>query len=386
VSPSKWHRAHTTWFFETFVLGPHQPAYEPVDPAYEFLFNSYYEQVGPRHPRAERGLISRPSVAEVGSYRAAVDDAMLDLFEADADSVADLVDLGLHHEQQHQELLLMDIKHVLSCNPTRPAYQAAPAPRPASSAGAHRWDEVEGGIHEIGHDGAPTAGNPTGFGYDNEGPRHEVLLQPFRIADRLVTCSEWLAFMADGGYARPELWLSEGWATVQRDGWAAPLYWEADGDGWAAFTLHGLQPVDPDEPVAHVSYMEADAFARWAGARLPTEAEWEVAAGHGAGDAPNDAGTARYHPRPAPEGGPPGLRQVGGDVWEWTASSYRPYPGFHPAEGAVGEYNGKFMVGQTVLRGGACVTPAGHTRPSYRNFFPHTARWAFSGLRLAADA
>jgi ergothioneine biosynthesis protein EgtB len=380
VSPTKWHRAHTTWFFETFVLGPHDPGYRPVDARYDYLFNSYYEQVGPRHPRAERGLISRPTVAEVGAYRAAVDDALGAFLDDPAGErwaeVGPLVELGIHHEQQHQELLLMDIKHVLSCNPLRPAYApAAPALAPAGAAPPVGWTDVEGGIHVVGHAGH-------GFSFDNEEPRHEVLLRPFRIADRLVTCGDWLAFMADGGYERPELWLSEGWATVQRDGWRAPLYWEPDGGGWAEFTLHGLRPVAPGDPVVHVSYLEADAFATWAGARLPTEIEWEVAAGR----AGPTVGPHTLHLHPAADGRSMPFGQAGTEVWEWTASSYLPYPGFQPPPGAVGEYNGKFMCGQMVLRGGACITPPGHARTTYRNFFPPAARWAFAGLRLAADS
>ncbi len=400
VSPTKWHRAHTTWFFETFVLGPHLTGYSAVHPGYDYLFNSYYEQVGPRHPRAERGLISRPTVAEVGAYRASVDDAVRHLLHTSdptrAEAVRPLVEMGLHHEQQHQELLLMDIKHVLSCNPLRPAYDVAPLTEQAGAgasagegtsagAGPAGWVEVGGGLEQIGHDGIGDD-----FAFDSETPRHRTFLEPFRVADRLVTCGEWLAFLDDGGYRRPELWLSDGWATVSQQGWRAPLYWRNEGDGWpsdawSVFTLHGMQPVDPAEPVAHVSFFEADAFASWAGARLPTEAEWEVAAAaHVGDDTPNDLATGALHPQAAVPR--PGLRQAFGDVWEWTASPYRPYPGFRPAAGAIGEYNGKFMCNQMVLRGGACTTPAGHTRPTYRNFFPPAARWAFSGLRLAADA
>ncbi|MCU1352792.1 MAG: ergothioneine biosynthesis protein EgtB [Acidimicrobiales bacterium] len=393
VSPTKWHRAHTTWFFETFVLGPHDPGYEPVHPGYDYLFNSYYEQVGPRYPRPDRGLISRPTCAEVGAYREAVDRSLAELLDGADDAtwraVAPLVELGVHHEQQHQELLLMDIKHVFSVNPLRPAY----AHRAPHAAGEHRWPTSDAGrgsdrrwvdvdvdgIVEVGHDGR-------GFAFDNEGPRHQALVRPFRLADRLVTVGDWSDFMADGGYDRPELWLSEGWATVQQQGWRAPLYWESDGPHWAIFTLEGLGPLVPDAPVCHVSFFEADAFARWSGARLPTEEEWEVAAvACPAADRPNDLSSGALHPRAAPAAAGPGLRQLGGDVWEWTASPYRPYPGFHPLAGAIGEYNGKFMCNQMVLRGGSCATPAGHTRPTYRNFFPPSARWAFSGLRLAAD-
>jgi ergothioneine biosynthesis protein EgtB len=379
VSPTKWHRAHTTWFFETFVLGPYAPGYEPVHEAYDYLFNSYYEQVGPRHPRSERGLISRPTVAEVGDYRAAVDERLgAFLSAADPETwavVAPLVELGVNHEQQHQELLLMDIKHVLSRNPLRPAYVPEHRSTPVGSAGHPTWIEIEpGGVVEIGHDGR-------GFSFDSEGPRHRTYLEPFRIADRLVTCGEWADFIADGGYERSELWLSDGWATVGQQGWTGPLYWEDGG----VFTLRGQQAVDPTTPVCHISFFEADAFATWAGARLPTEAEWEVAVERlDPVDPPNDLRTRALHPRAAPDG--TGLKQTAGDVWEWTASPYRPYPRFRPEAGAIGEYNGKFMCNQMVLRGGASVTPAGHVRPTYRNFFPPSSRWAFSGLRLAADA
>ena len=381
ASPAKWHRAHTTWFFETFVLGPHQPGYRPVEPGYDYLFNSYYEQVGPRHPRAERGLISRPTVAEVGAYRTAVDHALGSFIDGTArerwEDVGPLIELGIHHEQQHQELLLMDIKHVLSRNPLHPAYADAADLTLPGDAVPISWIEVAGGIEQVGHPGG-------GFAFDNEGPRHDTLLRPFRIADRLVSNGDWLAFMADGGYERPELWLSDGWATVQQEGWRAPLYWEPDCDGWAEFTLHGLRPVDPVDPVVHVSYLEADAYATWAGARLPTEFEWEVAARCTAVGAA--ASHHELHLHPTGRGASAGLGQAATEVWEWTASSYLPYPGFQPPPGAVGEYNGKFMCGQMVLRGGACITPPGHARPSYRNFFPPAARWAFAGLRLATDA
>jgi ergothioneine biosynthesis protein EgtB len=382
VSPTKWHRAHTTWFFETFVLGPHRPGYEVVDPAYGFLFNSYYEGVGPRHARPQRGLLTRPGVAEIAAYRAAVDDAMDDLLADDlAPEVAALVELGLHHEQQHQELLLMDIKHVLATNPLRPAYAAAGLDAAPAAAPAGGWIEHPGGIVTVGHGG-------DGFAFDNEGPRHETLLAPFALAAGLVTAGEWLAFVADGGYHRPELWMSDGWGAVQAEGWEAPAYWTRDPDGWSIQTLTGPRPVAPDEPVVHVSWYEADAYARWAGCRLPSEAEWEVVAtvrdpGLAAGrpaaglDRAGLAGPG-LHPRAGGEG-------WCGAVWQWTASPYAPYPGFQPAAGAVGEYNGKFMVNQQVLRGGACVTPAGHTRATYRNFFYPGSRWVFAGLRLAAD-
>ena len=386
VSPTKWHRAHTTWFFETFVLGPHRLGYEPVDPAYDYLFNSYYEQVGPRYPRPDRGLISRPTCDQVADYRRAVDEALAGLIaDADADTftaIAPLIELGVHHEQQHQELLLMDIKHVLSCNPTKPAYRSFGSDGVHVIAPSLGWVDVDPGegIIEVGHAGS-------GFAYDNETPRHRTLLRPFRIADRLVTAGEWLAFMDDGGYERPELWLSEGWASVQTDGWDAPLYWQRDGDSWTVFTLRGLERLDVHAPVVHVSLFEADAYARWAGARLPSEAEWEhIASVAGAGDQPNDLSTGLLHPSTAVAARGSGVRQLDGDVWEWTSSAYGPYPGFRPPPGAIGEYNGKFMCNQMVLRGGSCVTPAGHTRPTYRNFFPPGARWAFSGLRLATDA
>ena len=378
VSPTKWHRAHTTWFFETFLLSPHLPGYQPFHPAYGYLFNSYYEAVGPRHPRPERGLLSRPGIAEIAGYRAHVDAAMGELLAADGsgDRVAALVELGLHHEQQHQELLLMDIKHVLSLNPLQPAYHAAATPAP-SDAPPLSWCEVAGGLRQIGHGGA-------GFAFDNETPRHKVWLEPFRLASRLVTCGEYAEFIAAGGYRRPEFWLSDGWAAVQQQGRTAPLYWQPEQDGWTVFTLAGRRVVRPSEPVVHVSFYEADAFARWAGKRLPTEAEWEVAAVE-AGitlDGNLCRPGAPLHPEPAAGA----LAQMVGDVWEWTASPYTAYPGFRPVAGAVGEYNGKFMSNQMVLRGGAAVTPAGHVRLTYRNFFPPASRWAFGGIRLAEDA
>ncbi|WP_426571952.1 ergothioneine biosynthesis protein EgtB [Aquihabitans sp. McL0605] len=385
VSPTKWHRAHTTWFFETFVLTPHLAGYRPVHPAYDYLFNSYYEQVGDRHPRAERGLISRPTGEEVAEYRAAVDQALDELIDgADGELLAailPLLELGTNHEEQHQELLLMDIKHVFSCNPMRPVYRLGTAPLSGPPVEDVRWIEVDAGrIEEIGARG-------DGFSFDNEGPRHQALIHPFRLADRLATEGDWLAFIADGGYQRPELWLSEGWATVKAQGWEAPLYWDRDGDSWSVFTLGGTRPVLAATPVVHVSYFEADAFARWSGTRLATEAEWEVAAALvGAHDAPNDLGAGALHPRPAAPGSAgQGVRQLFGDGWEWTASPYGPYPGFRPVDGAIGEYNGKFMCNQMVLRGGAAVTPSGHTRATYRNFFPASARWAFSTVRLADD-
>lgn len=353
VSPTKWHLAHVSWFFETFLLVPHLPGYKAFDPAYATLFNSYYVGVGDRHPRPERGLLTRPSLDEVRAYRRRVDEAMLQLVESPLPSdVASLVELGLQHEQQHQELILMDIQHVLSCNPLEPAYdQRAAAPEPTK---VQDWLSFPGGVYEIGHDGS-------GFAFDNEGPRHRIWLEPFSIADQLVTAGDYLHFIDDGGYRRPELWLSDGWTTVETQGWEAPLYWRRDKGRWTRFSLQGRGPVDSGEPVLHVSYYEADAYARWAGRRLPTEAEWEVAGCRGA------------------------LRQLYDRGWQWTASAYAPYPGFRPAEGAVGEYNGKFMVNQMVLRGGSLATPQGHSRASYRNFFPPAARWAFSAVRLAGD-
>jgi ergothioneine biosynthesis protein EgtB len=384
VSPTKWHRAHTTWFFETFVLSVHQPGYEVADPAYGFLFNSYYEAVGPRHARVARGAITRPGVAAVADYRASVDEAMLRLLEGGVDGpVADLVELGLHHEQQHQELLLMDIKHVLGANPTRPEYLPPPA-TPAREAGpASGWARHPGGVVRVGHRG-------DGFAYDNETPRHDALLPSFAVRTGLVTCGEWLEFMAAGGYHDAAHWMSDGWAAVQREGWESPAYWDHTDDGWVVHTLYGTRPVDPAEPVVHVSWYEADAFARWAGARLPTEAEWEVVAAERTGGAASpgiDADgltTGGLHPA-APVGAGADAEQWAGAVWQWTASPYAPYPGFRPAAGAVGEYNGKFMVNQQVLRGGACVTPAGHSRLTYRNFFYAHSRWPFTGLRLATD-
>ncbi|HXP30441.1 MAG TPA: ergothioneine biosynthesis protein EgtB [Stellaceae bacterium] len=382
ASPTKWHRAHTTWFFETFVLVPHLPGYRPFDPDYGYLFNSYYEAVGPRHPRPQRGMLSRPGVGDIARYRAHVDAAMERLSVAAAgpswQAASALIELGLNHEEQHQELILMDIKHALSLNPLLPAY--APArPSPARAASALEFVEFPGGLREIGHGGA-------GFAFDNESPRHKVWLAPFRLASRLVTVGEYLAFIADDGYRRAELWLSDGWATVRQEGWTAPLYWRATGQGWTIFTLAGARPLDLAEPVCHVSYYEAEAFARWAGKRLPTEAEWEIAAVEaGVALDGNLMDRGIYHPQPA-EPGAAGLAQMVGDVWEWTQSPYSPYPGYRPAAGAVGEYNGKFMVNQMVLRGGAAVTPPGHVRLSYRNFFPPAARWPFGGIRLAEDA
>jgi ergothioneine biosynthesis protein EgtB len=369
VSPTKWHRAHTSWFFETFVLADTRYR-EAYDPAFDFLFNSYYELVGPRFERASRGLLSRPSAAEIGRYRQAVDVRMRDLIADGLDPRHDgLVVLGLHHEQQHQELLLMDIKHVLAGHPQPVAYAersgARGTTRPTLGGQAI---ELAGGVVEVGSDG-------TGFSFDNELPRHDTLIVPSSVDARLVSCDEYLAFIDDGGYERPELWLSDGWAIVRAQRWRAPLYWSLDGARWQRYTLHGTEDVRGDDPVSHVSYYEADAYARWRGARLPTEFEWELAAAGQRADVP-----FALEPPPVTEG--PGFF---GSVWQWTLSAYAPYPGFRVAAGAVGEYNGKFMVNQQVLRGGASITPVGHTRASYRNFFPASARWPYTGLRLAHD-
>ena len=383
VSPTKWHRAHVTWFFEQFVLMPHRPGYRPVDERYLYLWNSYYEGAGPRHPRNERGNLSRPGVGEVTAYRDTIDEAMEDLLCQDlSEPVLSLVELGLHHEQQHQELLLMDIKHVLGTNPLRPAYRFTRPPSWASP-GAMTWTNHGGGIVEIGAD------RGDGFGFDNECPRHRVYLQPFELADRLITAGEWIEFIEDGGYKRPELWLSDGWAALQAlplpqgGGFEplAPLYWWREDKTWWSYTLYGAAPVDPALPVTHVSYYEADAYSNWAGARLPTEPEWEAVAS----TLPPPARPAiGLHPESA--GGAQGMRQLYGAAWQWTASAYLPYPGFRPAPGSVGEYNGKFMVGQHVLRGSAAITPPGHARVTYRNFFPPGARWAMTGVRLARSS
>jgi ergothioneine biosynthesis protein EgtB len=347
ASPTKWHLAHTTWFFEAIILAKFARGYTPFNTAYAYLFNSYYEGLGPRHPRPQRGLLSRPSVADIMDYRRHVDAAMADLIAARENEITDLVTLGLHHEQQHQELLLTDIKHAFFSNPLLPSY--APVPMPVVSAQAAAWDEHPGGIVEVGHAALD-------FAFDNESPRHKVLLQPFRIATRPVTNGEYRAFIEDGGYRRPEFWLSDGWEMVRREQVRAPLYWLDEPPGASVFTLNGIAPLNVDEPVAHVSYYEASAFAAWSGKRLPTEFEWEAAN-------PDGQGT----------------------VWEWTSSAYAPYPGYRPFAGEAAEYNGKFMSGQMVLRGGSIATPQGHNRPTYRNFFPPSARWQFSGIRLASD-
>jgi ergothioneine biosynthesis protein EgtB len=380
-SPTKWHLAHVSWFFETFLLKPNVASYQSPDADYVYLFNSYYNAVGDKYPRPRRGLISRPTVEAVYRYRAHVDEHVLDLLEccdnADFGKISPIVTLGINHEQQHQELILTDLKHMLSHNPLHPVY-VAPRPESQSSAGSPRWVSFPEGVYWIGHTG-------DSFAFDNEEPRHREFVHPFHIASRPATNADYLEFMRAGGYQQSDLWLSMGWATVQQEGWRAPLYWEERDGEWWQFTLSGFRPVNPDEPVTHISYFEADAFARWAGGRLPTEAEWEVAA-EGVPMDGNFAENGHFHPQPAAASDGSSLRQVYGDVWEWTQSSYSAYPGFRTAPGALGEYNGKFMCNQYVLRGGSCATPRSHIRPTYRNFFPPDARWQFSGLRLAKDA
>jgi ergothioneine biosynthesis protein EgtB len=380
ASPVKWHLAHTAWFFETFVLAPHQPGYRPFDASYRFLFNSYYNAIGDRHPRPERGMLSRPSLEEVLAYRDHVDKAMLDLLadERCVGEIEGLIELGLHHEQQHQELILTDVKHLLSRNPLKPAYRKQWPLTPIQPR-KRGWISFDAGIYEIGYAGS-------GFCFDNETPRHRVWLGGFLIASHPVTHGDFIDFIDDGGYRRPELWLSAGWDAVTARDWQAPQYWKRREGRWFSFTLHGEVPVDAHTPICHVSFYEADAFARWANARLPTEAEWEVAA-RGSPLVGNFLESGALHPlalRETPADGK--LAQAFGDVWEWTRSDYGPYPGFRPAGGAVGEYNGKFMSSQYVLRGGSCATPSSHIRATYRNFFPPDARWQFSGLRLARDA
>lgn len=372
ASPAKWHLAHTTWFFETFLLAPRLSGYRTPDPAFSVLFNSYYNTVGEQHPRPRRGLLTRPSLERVRAYRAHVDAAMGELFAAGLDeSGAGVLDVGLHHEQQHQELLLMDVKHLLAQNPTDPVYHERDAEAALARVPAREFREFDGGDVAIGAEG-------DGFAFDNERPRHRIRLAPFSIATRPVTNGEYLEFVRDGGYTRPELWLADGWTAVRERGWEAPSYWRVAPDGEATvFTLAGRTPVDPAEPVCHVSYYEADAFARWAGARLPTEGEWETAV-EGTPVAGNFLETGRLHPGAAREA-------WYGDVWEWTQSAYAPYPGYRAPEGALGEYNGKFMCSQLVLRGGCCATPVAHVRATYRNFFYPWMRWQFGGIRLARD-
>jgi ergothioneine biosynthesis protein EgtB len=379
ASPVKWHLAHTTWFFETFVLAPHASGFKAFHPSFTYLFNSYYNAVGDRLARPKRGLITRPTLEDVYAYRAASDHAMEAYLESAGDTlpaaVAAVVELGLNHEQQHQELILTDIKHALAQNPLRPAYREGVAKPPDAIVRPMGWSFVAGGIKWLGHEGP-------GFAFDNEGPRHRVYCEPFHLGARLVTTGEFQAFIEDRGYERPEFWLSDGWAAVNAHCWRAPLYWEKiDGEWWFS-TLGGFRRVTEAEPVCHVSYYEADAFARWAGVRLPTEAEWESAARDQQPDG-NFLECGQYHPQPAIDGA--GIAQCFGDVWEWTGSPYTPYPGARPTAGALGEYNAKFMCNQLVLRGGSCVTPASHIRATYRNFFPPDARWQFSGIRLAKD-
>ena len=378
ASPAKWHLAHTTWFFESMVLTADSSNYKAFDERFNFLFNSYYESVGVRQPRPLRGLLTRPTLAEVLAYRDYVDSAIAQLLQrSPAEGLLKVIELGCHHEQQHQELLLTDILHLFAQNPLRPAYRES-VPLPVELIDrSQTYRGFPGGLVDIGHPGPS-------FAFDCEGPRHTVRIEPYRLSDRLVTNGEWAEFIADGGYRNPLLWLSDGWATVRSEAWSAPLYWEArDGEFWS-MTLRGAQPIDPDAPVTHVSYFEADAFATWASRRLPTEAEWEAAAQNLA-VAGNFVNSGRLRPRPAPQATGE-LRQMFGDVWEWTRSAFLPYPRFRPMEGALGEYNGKFMSGQFVLRGGSCVTPEDHVRATYRNFFAPNARWQFSGLRLAEDA
>ena len=381
VSPTKWHLAHTSWFFETFILRPHLDQYRLLNAHYPFLFNSYYVQAGERHCRMQRGLLSRPTVDEIYGYRAYVDRHMEMLIQqiddAEFDMLHRLVEIGLHHEQQHQELLVTDIKHVFSINPMYPVYRDRQQDADAGTSPL-AWHPFQEGIYEIGHSSKE-------FCFDNEQPRHRAFLESFSFASRLVTNEEYLAFMEDGGYERPELWLSAGWATLQEQQWLAPLYWSKDESGWNQFTLSGLRPVVLSEPVTHVSYFEADAFARWSGYRLPTEQEWEVAAAHEPIHGSFvDAG--HFHPQPDSDWGGDGAagpQQLFGEVWQWTQSQYSPYPGYRPAPGALGEYNGKFMCNQFVLRGASCATPKSHARTTYRNFFPPDSRWQFMGIRLA---
>jgi ergothioneine biosynthesis protein EgtB len=413
VSPPKWHLAHTTWFFENFVLDPNESAYERFHPMYHYLFNSYYNLAGKYHPRVKRGILSRPTVGEIYDYRRKITQRTASLIERANEellqSLGDIVTLGIHHEQQHEELLVTDIKHILWCNPMEPVYRER-APETSTAPARLGWLEFSGGLHEVGFEGG-------GFCFDNELPRHKTYLEDYRIANRLVTNGEYLAFMEDGGYERPDLWLSDGWYTINEEHWDCPLYWEKRDGEWWNFSLSGMCKVDPHEPVVHVSHYEADAYARWAGKRLPTEPEWE----HAVAGLPyegNFVDSERYHPataavHPEPVEGPEAVEGRGtpnvardpnsvrpelvegrgthdaarlqfyGDVWEWTSSAYLPYPGFEPLPGAVGEYNGKFMSGQMVLRGGSCATPQNHIRDTYRNFFQPNLRWQFMGIRLA---
>jgi ergothioneine biosynthesis protein EgtB len=379
ASPAKWHQAHTTWFFETFILTPHLPGYTVFDTRFRDLFNSYYNGVGPQPEKALRNTFSRPTLEDVQKYRRHVDEQMQQLLSSSAATaeVLELAELGMNHEQQHQELLITDIKHAFWSNPLRPAYQPARVSKTPGSSPAQKAKSFPEGMVEIGSDGDQ-------FHFDNEAPRHKAFVPAFRFASRLATCGEYLAFMDDRCYERPELWLSDGWQAVQTHHWNSPFYWQKSGSEWLQFTCSGMNKIDETEPVCHVSLYEADAFARWAGARLPTESEWEVAAS-GLPVQGNLLESGNLHPEAAPADSEGEPVQIFGDVWEWTASAYLPYPGFKPASGALGEYNGKFMSGQMVLRGGSCATPASHIRASYRNFFPPATRWQFSGIRLADD-
>jgi ergothioneine biosynthesis protein EgtB len=383
ASPAKWHIAHTSWFFEEFVLQAALEGYQFFDPSFRYLFNSYYEAVGPRHSRPERGLLSRPTAEQVWAYRGYVDEELQFLLERDSlpPELQEIVTVGLHHEQQHQELLLTDLKHMFSRNPLKPAYATAPAATTRSAPARLFFREFPGGMTDIGHVGS-------GFCFDNELAHHRVFIEPFKLASRLATNAEYLQFVRAGGYRRPEFWLSDGWACVQKEEWSRPLYW---AESLAEeFTLTGMRPLDPHAPVCHLSYYEADAFARWAGARLPTEFEWESVASNAAIEG-NFVEDGQWHPTAVTRADGDlqrnnvPVQQLFGDVWEWTASAYMPYPRFRPLNGALGEYNGKFMVNQLVLRGGSCATPRSHIRATYRNFFYPTARWQFSGVRLAAD-
>jgi ergothioneine biosynthesis protein EgtB len=380
VSPTKWHLAHTSWFFETFVVKVWQPRYRSEVPQYAYLFNSYYNAAGSMHRRDLRGLISRPTVAETYRFRESIDDCVVQLLEKADDAllteIEPVLTLGLHHEQQHQELLVTDIKHVFAQNPLYPVFHSADASRPKSSVAPQRFIEFDEAIHMIGHEGAD-------FSYDNESPRHRALVLPFSLSNRLITNGEYLEFMEAGGYSRPEFWLSLGWTTVSEQRWRAPLYWEERDGKWWNFTLSGFREVNESEPVTHISYFEADAYANWAGARLPTEFEWERVATE-MPIAGNFVDDERFHPAPASssEGD---FYQIYGDAWEWTRSAYLPYPGYRAGAGALGEYNGKFMCNQMVLRGGSCATSRNHIRATYRNFFQPEKRWQFTGIRLARD-
>jgi len=387
ASPVKWHLAHTTWFFETIVLETAAPDHRPFMPEMRVLFNSYYNSIGEQHPRPRRGLLTRPTLEEVHRYREHVDARMQELWdrtEAVDGALAAVIEVGLHHEQQHQELILTDLKHLLACNPLRPIYR----PRDADGHGVVprlRWHRYDEGLHAIGHEGE-------GFAYDNERPRHRIFAEAFELASRPVANGEFQEFIDDGGYHRAELWLDDGWSTVRSQGWRSPLYWERDkgdaaggegsGSGWRTMTLSGMRPVDPAEPVTHISFYEADAYARWAGARLPSEAEWEISAGRSPIRG-NFVESERLHPAPCEADAETAHAQAFGDVWEWTASAHAPYPGYRPPPGALGEYNSKFMCSQLVLRGGSCATPLSHIRPTYRNFFYPHQRWQFTGIRLA---